>query len=374
VALITVACIAGTLIPQGGQVSRFLASHPDAPAGWRFVEAVGLTRVFSSWWFALMLCLLAASLMVCTGRRCRAIRGATGLARLRVVGSFITHISLLLILAGAVVRVVWGEKGMLELMEGQTATSCRGQTGVMTLPFAIRLVDFELEYYETDGSKDIGTLLVQWPEKMLALTIPVELMKETLVAPPDEVGPSVNTYRVKAVRYLPDFKVDPATREIGSRSDQPNNPALLVSVAGSGGTTMQWVFANYPDFSGHGGRAGGRGMPLQFRFQGNGGGGPMGRGTGPVKAYLSKVELIEDGKVIMKKTIAMNSPLSYRGYTIYQVSYRPHDLRWTELQVVRDPGVPLVYAGFILMMIGVSVVVGVGPFIARRPKVAEEAV
>ena len=65
----------------------------------------------------------------------------------------------------------------------------------------------------------------------------------------------------------------------------------------------------------------------------------------------------------------MNSPFSYKGYTFYQSGYNPQDLSWTSLQVVRDPGVPLVYAGFALIIGGLFIVFYVNPWLqARRAK------
>lgn len=366
VVLIALACIAGTVIPQGEQVGRYLMKNPGPHKGLEMMTAVGLTNVFYSWWFAALLCVLAASLLVCTGRRYQAIRSSTGAMRVRVSGSFVTHVSLLLVLVGGVVRVLWGEKGVLELSEGQTVTSCEGQAGRMTLPYAIRLVDFELELYKTpdQAAGDAGdTLFVQWPEKDLMLRLPVEVMKAKVVCPPGEKSGPENTFQVVVERYVPDFFIDGSSGEAKSRSENPNNPALYVSAIGEGKTNSQWVFARFPDFTRHVGQGEARAMPLQFRFLSSGTRAAMGRSSGPVKAFRSTVELLENDKVVLKKTIAVNSPLSYGGYTFYQLSYNPDNLRWTALQVVRDPGVPIVYAGFLLMMVGLTVVFCVGPYL-----------
>ncbi len=371
VVIIALACIAGTLIPQGEQVSRYLMKNPGSHKGLELMSSLGLTHVFSSWWFAALLCVLAASLLVCTGRRFQAIRRSSGAMRVRVAGSFVTHVSLLLVLVGGVVRVLWGEKGVLELSEGQEATACVGVAGMMPIPFTVRLVDFELEHYKTPGQAleaEGDALLVQWPEKGLAVKLPVELMKTQVIAPSAEPPGPDNTFRVTIERYIPDFFMDSATGGARSRSDQPNNPALYVSVVAAGSTNAQWVFARFPDFSRHGGQ-GGAGMPLQFKFvSGSANPAAMGRPEGPVKAFRSTVELIENGQVVLKKTIAVNSPMSHRGYTFYQLSYNPNDLTWTALQVVRDPGVPIVYAGFLLMMVGLTVVFCVGPYMDDKRK------
>jgi ResB-like family len=372
VLLIALACIAGTVIPQGEQVSRFLMKNPGPHKGLEFMTSVGLTNVFYSWWFAALLGVFSLSLMVCTLRRYRMIGRSTGAVRVRVIGSFITHISLLLVLGGGVIRVLWGEKGVLQLSEGETATACESQTGApMPLSFVVRLVKFDLELYKTQdppSGDEQDVLYVQWPEKNLLVPIALEETNTpVVVAPGMQAGPD-STFRVKVERYLPDFYLDAASGEAQSRSTMPNNPAVYVSVTGAGVTNSEWVFARFPDFTRHDESGKKMRMPLQFRFVSGGVQSMMGRSQGPVKAFKSTVEFLENGQVMLAKTIAVNSPVTFRGYTFYQLSYNPEDLRWTSLQVVRDPGVPVVYAGFLLMMAGLTVVFCVGPYLDDKKK------
>ena len=371
VMLIALACIAGTLIPQGDQVSRFLMKNPGHHKALEIMTRVGLTNVFYSWWFATLLLVFSSSLTVCTLKRYRMIGRSTGAVRVRVIGSLITHVSLLLVLAGGVIRALWGEKGVLQLSEGETATSCASQTGApMPLPFTVRLVNFELELYKTpDAPGNIGDVLyVQWPEKELLVPISLEETNApVVVAPKEQAGPE-NTFRVTLERYLPDFYLEASSGEAQSRSKSPNNPAVYVSVIGAGVTNAEWVFARFPDFTRHSKSGDGGRMPLQFRFISSGANPMMGRSQGPVKAFKSTVEFLENGQVMLKKTIAVNSPATFHGYTFYQLSYNPEDLRWTSLQVVRDPGVPVVYAGFLLMMAGLTVVFCVGPYLDDKRK------
>ena len=239
VLLLALACIAGTLIPQGSQVEVYLA-RPGGHQVLGVLSALGLTRVFYSWWFVGLLFALAASLMVCTGRRYQAIKRSTGAARLRVIGSFITHVSLLLVLAGGVVRVIWGQKGAIQFREGQIISSAEcSDGGSMALPFSLRLTKFELEYHKKPaGSKEApkDMILVQWAEKNLIAHFPVELNVEHPVVPADAVAGASPAFRVKVLRYVADFALDGATGDVKSRSDEPNNPAVQIMVMGSGAT------------------------------------------------------------------------------------------------------------------------------------------
>ena len=96
-------------------------------------------------------------------------------------------------------------------------------------------------------------------------------------------------------------------------------------------------------------------------------------GGAPIKSYKSTVAVVEDGKEVLTRAIEVNTPLSYKGYTFYQLSYNPEDLSWTLLQVVRDPSVPIVYTGFLLMMAGLTTVFCVGPYLEDQRRRKKEA-
>ena len=123
VALISVACIAGTLLPQGPQVGQYLTAHPKREGLMSALDFAGLTHVFSAWWFVGLLLLLAASLAACSYKRYAAALRLHGRPRGRALGSLITHISMLLVLCGGVVRIWCGERGQLQFREGDTVES-----------------------------------------------------------------------------------------------------------------------------------------------------------------------------------------------------------------------------------------------------------
>jgi cytochrome c biogenesis protein len=76
-------------------------------------------------------------------------------------------------------------------------------------------------------------------------------------------------------------------------------------------------------------------------------------GAGFIKDFRSKVVIRKQDKEILKETIEVNRPLRYKGYSFYQASYDRDNFKWTGLDVVKDPGVPFVWCGFILLNLGV---------------------
>ena len=82
--------------------------------------------------------------------------------------------------------------------------------------------------------------------------------------------------------------------------------------------------------------------------------------------FESDVELSDPQHgVMLMRTIKMNHPLKYRRFTFYQSSYIEGPTQTTVLSVRNDPGTPLVYAGFLIVILGV-----VAMFVGRRPAAA----
>jgi cytochrome c biogenesis protein ResB len=337
VVLIAIACIVGTVMPQGGDVAKYLAKYPLAADRMKLFGALGLTNIFYSWWFIGLLCVLAASIATCSARRFATMRRTTGYARMRALGSMLTHISMLLILAGGVIRGVWGEKGYLELREGETVAQFVENRGVKLLPFTVQLAKFEIETYDQQPEQ----LLVKSQSRQDAL--PVKLGVEQLFG----------EFKITVLKYIPDFTVDMQSREITSRSSRPNNPAILVAVNGPTYQNHRWVFAKFPEFD-HSPKT----SPLEMVY--------VAKVTGgAIKSFKSTLHF--DGR---ETTVEVNRPFSYKGYSFYQSGYNPNDLTYTSLQVVKDPGIPVVYTGFGLMIVGLFIVFYLNPWLNERRKQA----
>lgn len=375
VILIALACIVGTILPQGSDVARFVEKNPAAADRMELFSKLGLTHVFYSKWFVGLLCVLSASVATCSVRRFSTVLRTDGFARRRALGSMLTHISILLILAGGVIRGVWGEKGYLELRRGQTANQFVVENGTKALPFAVHLKKFEIDTYDTvdaavrEKSPDI--LHVQWPEKNVHKHFPAVLDEEHVLA--SNGGPPMpeNSFRIKVLSYMPDFVVDTKTRVVSSRSDEPNNPAVLVEVVGPNYRGSHWLFANYPEFSmansnGHGQAAP---SPLKIVYESRDKA-PQAAVMGPIKSFKSTLHLVEGDEIVKTTTVEVNSPLKHKGYTFYQSGYNPRDLNYTSLQVVKDPGIPVVYAGFSLIIVGLFIVFYLNPWLESRRKSA----
>lgn len=226
------ACVLGTLLPQGSAAAVYFERLPHAQAWWNAAAVLGFTHVFSSWWFLGLLFVCASGVAACTAFRLAVARRATGVEARRAFGSALTHASLLLICAGALIRVLWGETGTVRLREGETAAEFNvPAAGTRPLPFALRLEKFVVE-------------------------------------------------------------TEPA-------------PKLLASAQASVGTA--------------------------------------------IKDLRSSVTVTERG-LSAPAVIAVNEPLVRGSWRVFQTTSPTRYADYAEMQVVRDPGVPLVYAGFALLV------------------------
>lgn len=110
-----------------------------------FGEYEGLDRamgeIYHAWWFILLWAALAAGGIACIVRR-----------RVRDIPVLVLHLSLTLILAGALVTHIWGIQGSIHLRKGSFAVLYDSEGTQRQLPFAIRLDNFSLQLYTENGN------------------------------------------------------------------------------------------------------------------------------------------------------------------------------------------------------------------------------
>lgn len=290
---------------------------------------VAISTIYHSPWFFSLLILLTVNLFVCTSSR--------GRLRSTFIGFYLTHTSIIIIFIGAIVGSILGHKGFLAISENEAADYFLVAGKRHGLDFKLRLDDFSVEYYESDEAK--GWLLVETDGQMDRF--PIELGR------PFKIG----GYTLKPLRYIPDFYIDLETREVGTRSEHRHNPAVEVEINHNGEKEKIWVFEKFPDAH----TIQDRDIRIVFHTP---------RET--IKSFNSRVSILEGEEVVLKKTIKVNEPLKYKGYTFYQNTYDEENLSWSGLQVVKDPGVPIVYTGFILLLLGVTYIFYIKPLMKKK--------
>jgi cytochrome c biogenesis protein len=288
---------------------------------------------------------LCAWVVACTWRRAGGLRRSTGPARVARIGSLITHASILVIVAGA----LWS-----------TATSLRyasaaylpagGMLDVLPGGFTVRVDDAWTEVSDTGKPVEYVSLVTVLEEgrevrrhrievnhplvhrgvgvyqlEMLPSATTIESARLEIVVPADsgraidvdapfgEETPVPGTdLSVKVVAFYADFAYDIERGTAELKSVQHENPAVLVQVGEAGRVVGErWVFAAFP------GHEGAEALPCRLFLMG------------------------------------------------YAPDFR-HGL--TRFEISRQPGAPLLFAGFAAMSVGLSLI-----FWVRIPAAAGRA-
>ena len=329
--LLTIICalsLIGTFIAQNEEPAFYITRYGQY--GYSLLLKTGLADVYNSWWFILPLALISLNLTACILNRL-SLKG-------RQLGTFICHVSVLVILAGALIGMVYGQKGYMKINKAEELGCFEAGKKHINLGFSVRLDDFI--YNESIDPKEKLSVY----DGKLTAEIPTAVGTEREIA---DTG-----HKVKILRYLPDFVMDMSTKEASSRSANANNPAIQVELEGKDGSREKfWVFARYPDMH--------QSIKSNYKFVYNW----VGRQP---KDFISKVTIIKDAKVALIGDIRVNFPVKFQGYTFFQSSYDQERLNWTGLKVVKDPGVGVVYLGFALFILGLSVRFYISPLLRRE--------
>jgi cytochrome c biogenesis protein len=152
--LLAALSVIGTIIPQSAGEQQYLQLFSKET--YYILKGFGLLDMYHSWWFVGVLILLALNLITCSVKRLPAVwrqvrKTRSNYARL---GTYLTHLSVLLILAGALIGAIWGFKGYVEIKEGETVDGFvlnNPQDVVRPLGFQVRCDAFRVDLYP-DGS------------------------------------------------------------------------------------------------------------------------------------------------------------------------------------------------------------------------------
>jgi len=280
---------------------------------------LSITDVYHSWWFIGLLAVLSVNIIICSLNRFKSIlikpkievnddfisrldtntkisykkeglenviitalknknykikMTSTGLfgekGKIGRLGSFITHLSILIILLGGIISSLGGFKEFIHLHEQKI-------TQVPYTDLYIKLNKFWLEYYPNSQMiKDYkcNLTIIENKSEILAKTIEVNYplaykgirfyLVNYGIEAINEVTINVNgrdfrvkigegfkipdgDLKVKAVDFIPDFVI--AKGKVFSRSNEPNNPAVLLEIYEDAALKYkEWVFYKFPGF------------------------------------------------------------------------------------------------------------------------------
>jgi hypothetical protein len=254
-----------------------------------------------------------------------------------IPGLLFIHAGCILILTGA----VWGSQaghklqkkffgidkipaGQMAIFEGESENrvALENDDEVRELPFYVKLKDFRIEYYKPEYLYIQNRQGKSWK-------IPAELNAKF------SLGDNISTVRI--VRKFENFKIKiEGDNRVPYDDPQPgSNAALEVEIKSPGGQVVtKYFFERFP----------GHIHPednffLSYRRV--------------ISEYISELQIIRNNEVVAEKDIEVNHPLHFGGYHLYQADYDKQAGQYTILTVTSDTGLGTVYAGYLMLCIGV---------------------
>jgi cytochrome c biogenesis protein len=387
--LVVILSAAGTIVLQRPNTEPDEMLTAYSPQALRILDATGLTDVFHAWWFLMLMILVSFSIVAASIERFpnawryfsrpykypdetfrRVLHPQKSLAiadeetglvaaeralhslgfkpervvredhfgifaerhRISEMGVYIVHASLLLIFFGAIVDGVWGWRGTLNLNEGETSRAVELRDGTTrTLPFAIRCDQAGQENYK-DGSPK------KWWSKLAVVEDLRDVAKKEIVVNDPLVYSGVRFYQSS---FGPNGKVDElsiaATPSSGSGEKREISLSVNEAVPLDADTTLR--FAEFiPDYAVRDGQVYRRSNQL---------GNPAAHLVVSSKASGKNFDVWFPPM----EEIADNSKAPYQ--------LQATDLKmghFTGLQVSHEPGQWAVWAGVVLLGVGLAFV------------------
>ncbi len=390
--IISLTSIVGTIIEQQAEPARNIKlltkffGESLAPTLFKVLDAMGFTDMFGSWWFMGLLFLFASNLVVCsidrlpkiwkvvkmpitplsdeqinaiTSKQELVLKGNVEKTAQKVndsltkigfrgdihkegiitqicaekgrysrLGVYVTHLSILLILLGAVVGMKFGFNGNLNLMEGTSShVAFRSNGQEVPLGFELRCDDFDVDFYpDSDRPKGYKSWLT-------VLENGKEIMKKEI-----EVN-SPLTY--KGITFYQ-----------ASFGFEPNRDAIFKFTVTPSGGKAQDISAKFGEpFAVQGTNF--TGMVADFSpALGVDKSGKLFTYAESMNNPAAFVEFSEAGKPKFKQWILKRYPETWKSQ-IGTVEFKElWGVQYTGLQVRKDPGVWIVYLGCIVMALG----------------------
>jgi hypothetical protein len=290
----------------------------------RVLKIFGLIHLVRTWPFILVNAYLLLLLGIIVLKRFRPFNPKNA-------GFFLNHFGLFLVLFATSLGSADLRRLTIRCYEGRTETSATNEAGKLeAAPFSVRLLKFNLEEYRPR--------LALVDRKSGKIVSPKQEGQAVL---PDRKPLDLNDYHIELLQFL-----DSAVRIGGvyqPSSETGSAPAARLSVVNrmNRAQVSGWVCCgsfNQPAAV----------LPLSDDLS-------LVMLTPDPERMTSELEIATRDGSTSTVVVSVNKSFKIDGWNIYQFGYHTDMGRWSDssvLELIRDPWLPVVYAGILLMMAG----------------------
>jgi len=375
--------VIGTLVPQNQPFQLYIRQYGELI--YRIFFALDLTDMYHSWWFLVLLFSLAVNIVICSidrlrstwkiifpktplfsfgrfeksanqqvfdiplgpdelrtdtendlSRRfayCRTEELSDGFrifaekGRWTRLGVYIVHVSVLLLLLGGSIGAIYGFDGYLRIKEGGTTDTIQlKEGGTRPLGFELRCDDFSVTFYPTGTPKE-------YRSDLTVIELGRADWKRSIIVNDPMRHKGISLFQSSYQESVP-TRDDLSDREIDLVIENSRTKLTYVRSAKIGDSI------NLPENTG---RFMIRDFIPSYLFKGV-------RDIGACFIGVLTNEKGESGEVVLPVRFPSFDRMRGGDFVI-SVKEFPQ-IYYTVLSVRRDPGVPLVYAGFLFMIVG----------------------
>ncbi len=302
------------------------------PSGIGWVDRLGLTRLTTSWPFMLAITWFLFVLGMATVRRAIPLRRKN-------IGFLLNHLGLWIVIAGGILGSGDLQRVTMTLQAGHTVWYGNDREGnEVELPLALELQRFHMEEYPPKmGIVNLET------ERLI-----IENENDLVEVSAGKSGTMSGwDYHIKTF-YTESARVEDRYEPI---HDKGAAPAALVEAIhpATGDTISGWITCGSFNMK-H------RFLHLDDEYA-------VAMTVPQSKRYMSIARLYTESGESGIIDIEVNEPYRAEGWDLYQFSYDDRFGKWSPISIieaVRDPWLPVVYTGFIMLLLGAVYIFWVG--------------